>query len=68
MSDPKRYNPAWDEAILLGTGMAHAIAEAAQTRPAGKLYLPDPEQRHGWRESYVPAIEKPNSRPLGFKP
>jgi hypothetical protein len=54
----------------LGVGSAHSIAEPQDedVKPAGRLFVPDPEQRHGWREFYVkPApVEKPGTRPLGF--
>ena len=35
--------------------------------PAGSLWVPDPEQRHGWREFYIrrDATPKPG-RPMGF--
>lgn len=35
----------------------------------GPLWVPDPEQRHGWREYYVRASPKPGSerRPMGFR-
>ena len=56
--------------MLIGIGSAHAVADAAEDKAevAGRLYVPDPEQRHGWREFYVhkPTIAKPGARPLGF--
>jgi hypothetical protein len=56
---------------LLGVGQAHAVAEPDDDKPdvAGRLYVPDLEQRHGWREFYVAKLpaEKPGARPLGFR-
>lgn len=37
-------------------------------RPAAVLWLPDPEQRHGWREYYVKREgPKPGSRRMGYR-
>lgn len=70
MGRTRGYDPALDSAILLGLGAAHAVSGPDETRPepAGRLVLPDPEQRGGWREHYVqkPVAEKPGRRPLGF--
>lgn len=56
--------------MLVGIGMVHGISGPDEDSPevAGKLYVPDPEQRHGWREFYVhkPPQQKPGARPLGF--
>lgn len=39
-----------------------------EDRPACVLWLPDPEQRHGWREYYVKkTTPKPNSAPMGYR-
>jgi len=48
--------------------MAQAIeAPGTPTDFAAILWVPDPEQRHWWREYYVQkATEKPNARPIGF--
>lgn len=66
---PRAYITDGSE-VLIGIGSAHAIDGPSEERPdvAGKLYVPDPEQRHGWREFYVhkPASDKPGARPLGF--
>jgi hypothetical protein len=60
-----------EPASELGTGHV----EADEARPAtgyydgvrAVLWVPDPEQRHGWRELYVhePAAKKPGGR-IGF--
>lgn len=69
-SRPRAYITDGSE-MLVGIGAAHAVSEPQNDAPdvAGKLYVPDPEQRHGWREFYVhrdmPAL-KPGARPLGF--
>jgi len=55
-----------DGSVILGTGSAHSVGEPESDKPAGKLYIPDPEQRHGWREYYVQRPPKPGSRPIGF--
>lgn len=66
--------PRADEDALyptfLGIGQAHPVSEAHEEKGdiVGRLYVPDPEQRHGWREFYVhrePA-PKPGARPIGF--
>jgi hypothetical protein len=67
---PRGYDPSVDNAILIGTGAAHSIREiddGGATAPVGRLIVPDPEQRRGWREHFVygPA-DKPGSRPIGF--
>jgi len=34
---------------------------------AAVLWVPDPEQRHWWREYYIRRSDaKPNARPIGF--
>ena len=65
------YGSEWDETLLVGIGQAHGVMppEDAKGRPAGRLYVPDPEARRGWREFYVDPepMEKPGARPLGFR-
>jgi hypothetical protein len=55
---------------LIGIGSAHGVFPADEERqhPAGRIYVPDPESRHGWREYYIDSLprEKPGARPLGF--
>jgi hypothetical protein len=63
--DENRYWPTF-----FGIGQAHAIANADDELPAGRLVVPDPEQRHGWREHYVPAAPataKAGTRSIGFR-
>ena len=36
--------------------------------PLATLWIPDPEQRRGWRERYVYSDKpKPNGKPIGFR-
>lgn len=66
---PRAYITDGSE-MLIGVGTAHAISGPDDEKPdvAGRLLVPDPEQRHGWREFYVPKppTAKPGARPLGF--
>jgi hypothetical protein len=67
---PKGYITDGSE-YLIGIGSAHAVSEAsdAPRRAVGRLVVPDPEQRHGWREVYVyrDADAAQPARPLGFR-
>jgi len=67
---PKAYGTDGSE-MLIGIGSAHSVSGPDDEKPevAGKLYLPDPEQRNGWREFYVhkPLTQKPGARALGFR-
>ena len=56
-----------DGSYIVGTGTAQSIGEAEHDKPAGRLFVPDPEQRHGWREHYVNQPPKPGARPIGFR-
>lgn len=67
---PRSYITDGSE-MLVGIGSVFSLSgpEDVPTEPAGKLYVPDPEQRYGWREFYVhkPTVqEKPGARPIGF--
>ncbi len=66
---PRAYDPAFDSAILLGTGAAHSVSDEPEQRPRSiaRLYVPDPEQRHGWREYYVYPETTPTERHAGFR-
>lgn len=53
-----------------GSGSVHDLSDSEESPgTACVLWVPDPEQRHGWREYYVPN-EKPQAKPstMGFKP
>lgn len=65
----------WDDywwPANLGLGTVHDLADSSDdepSKPAQILWVPDPEQRHGWREWYV-SPDKPNGKPkgrIGFK-
>ena len=58
-----------DYMLYMGIGTVHQLySEKQGDRPAGRLLVPDPEQRSGWREYYVakPADDAPARRPIGF--
>jgi hypothetical protein len=48
-------------------GHAEALPRGAPDRPAGVLWVPDPEQRHWWREYYVDKPGTAPTRPFGFR-
>lgn len=56
----------WIDTPIPMMGAAHAIGDGVPGRVVGVLVIPDPEQRHGWREYYVREDPKP-SRPIGFR-
>lgn len=48
-------------------GAAHGVSsDGDDGELAGRLLVPDPEQRHGWREVYV-RRPSPQRRPIGFQ-
>ena len=47
-------------------GQAQVSDGSSSDRALARLYVPDPEQRHGWREFYVYPPDKPR-RPTGFR-
>lgn len=47
-------------------GQANSHPPSASTHPIAVLWVPDPEQRHGFREFYIYPDPKP-SRPVGFR-
>jgi hypothetical protein len=56
---------------LIGVGALFSVSgpDDERSEVSGKLYVPDPEQRNGWREFYIhkPPVQKPGARPLGFR-
>jgi hypothetical protein len=49
-------------------GMAQGAGPEDDDAPLATLWIPDPEQRRGWRERYVyPDKPKPNGKPIGFR-
>lgn len=71
------YRPHTDEdefeQTLLGTGQAHHVRDndaPENPRPLTRLYIPDPEQRSGWREWYIrPSLNQRRAaqRRIGFR-
>ncbi len=61
----------WYGTTWLGMGQAHGVTPPDEERPemAAVLWVPDPEQRHGWREFYVTKPGAPSAalRPFGFR-
>lgn len=66
----RRAEYEWSEVPYPDTVPGHAEmlpGGGPGDKPAGVLWVPDPEQRHGWREFYV---DKPGSSPergMGFR-
>lgn len=61
--------PTWDtaETVARETGRAECAA-TDEERPVAVLWVPDPEQRHGWREYYVKRQPpKPNGKRMGYR-
>lgn len=57
--------PVWD--VAQDVEMAHGalssdVSPEEPERPVAHLWLPDPEQRHGWREHYIWCPERPEPR------
>lgn len=48
------------------TAVGHASSDVGIEHPAGVLWVPDPEQRHWWREFYVRRIPDKEKRRIGF--
>lgn len=52
-----------------GLGSAYGVSQGEYDArpPKAVLWVPDPEQRHGWREVYVkPKARQPKPRAAGF--
>lgn len=69
MPSSPRSEYDWAEVPYPATmqGQAEVAHHGDPDRPAGVLWVPDPEQRHWWREYY---IQKPNGQPerqVGFR-
>lgn len=57
-----------DAPWFFGVGTTGGGMEPERNAPVGTLWVPDPEQRHGWREFYVAHPEpKPGANPIGFR-
>jgi hypothetical protein len=58
----------WDETPVTTVGTAIPSSESPSTSTSTPvLWLPDPEQRRGWREYYVPHDDEPEKPPIGFR-
>lgn len=66
MTRPRRDDGWRDGPTFLGLGAAHGIGGGERGDVVGRLLVPDPEARHGWREWYVRA-PAPEPRPIGFR-
>lgn len=63
-------DPLWtpEDTIAIEVGTVEQVTEETD-RPVCVLWVPDIEQRHGWREYYVKkAAPKPGARKMGYKP
>lgn len=59
-----------DEPTFAGgsASVVSALPPAQPDHPAAVLWVPDPEQRHGWREFYVAKAPTPKpGRAVGFR-
>ena len=57
------------EAWVRPVGSASSVETVeGRDEPLATLWIPDPEQRRGWRERYVyPVKPKPNGKQIGFR-
>jgi hypothetical protein len=65
-----RSEDEWDETPVTATVGSASVTESGPTSTvdfAAVLWVPDPEQRHGWREFYIRRDQKPNGKAIGFK-
>jgi hypothetical protein len=61
--------PVWvpDNTVTHQEGSIEDVGTEPE-RAVAVLWLPDPEQRHGWREYYVKkAASKPCARRMGYR-
>ncbi len=62
--------PVWpiEDTVSIQQGSAEAAAGERDDHPIAVLWLPDPEQRHGWREFYVrKQAPKPGAKKMGYR-
>jgi hypothetical protein len=56
-----------EDTVAIDVGSAEKLDEA-DDRPVAVLWVPDIEQRHGWREYYVKKqAPKSNGKLIGFR-
>ena len=61
--------PVWaiEDTVSLAVGNAEDVGTDPE-RAIAVLWLPDPEQRHGWREYYVKkTAPKPGNKRMGYR-
>lgn len=66
----KARRAAWEDEPpwYLGVGTTGGGMDPERDATVGTLWVPDPEQRHGWREFYVARPDpKPGANPIGFR-
>lgn len=60
--------PVWTPADTVVFEMGKAEYEEDDELPVAVLWIPDIEQRHGWREFYVKKRQaKPNGKRMGYR-
>jgi hypothetical protein len=63
--EPQSDSPSSDS-VGHGEVTEAGSGSTSTSRPAAVLWIPDPEQRRGWREYYV-YRDEPARRPMGFR-
>jgi hypothetical protein len=59
--------PVWTPEDTVAHEVGKAEDVSTDERPAAVLWVPDPEQRHGWREYYVKKMKlKPDKKRMGY--
>ena len=60
--------PTWETSDTVERELGKAeVADADDDHPVAVLWVPDVEQRHGWREYYVKRQPKPKGRKMGYQ-
>jgi hypothetical protein len=55
-----------DDTVVVEVGSVEQVTEETE-HPIAVLWVPDIEQRHGWREYYVKkSTPKPGARKMGY--
>ena len=63
-------DPLWDPEATVDIQQGHVevVIDRPDEHPVAVLWVPDIEQRHGWREYYVKRqVPKPGSKPMGYR-
>lgn len=61
-----RREADWDDTPIPVLGQASSTVGPDPDAMLGPLWVPDPEQRHGWREYWIHPEPRPG-RPMGFR-